>query len=186
MQAAMKLYKLKEKEKYFYWSITSNFLLAGGRPFVQDGEVQRYARHKHTHTKHARPHTQVLTGNDDDGNDDDMGGRLGKTVADGTAVQPATDARMLALSEMLLKKRFGAKAPAQLGVFLLYLSILTSQVRARVRVCCVGVCVLVRECVSACVRACDYVLWAERELNSSTCTTLAGEVQGSRGVSASR
>ncbi|ELR17265.1 uncharacterized protein ACA1_059820 [Acanthamoeba castellanii str. Neff] len=91
--AAMKLYKLKEKEKYFYWSITSNFLLAGGRPFVQDGEVQR----------------------------------LGKTVADGTAVQPATDARMLALSEMLLKKRFGAKAPAQLGVFLLYLSILTSQ-----------------------------------------------------------
>jgi hypothetical protein len=141
MQAAMKLYKLKEKEKYFYWSITSNFLLAGGRPFVQDGEVQRYARHKHTHTKHARPHTQVLTGNDnDDDNNDDVGGRLGKTVADGTAVQPATDARMLALSEMLLKKRFGAKAPAQLGVFLLYLSILTSQVCV-----CMCACVLVRE-----------------------------------------
>jgi hypothetical protein len=137
MQAAMKLYKLKEKEKYFYWSITSNFLLAGGRPFVQDGEVQRYTHDTHTtHTTHDTRERRDCN--------DDAGGRLGKMVADGTAaVQPATDARMLALSEMLLKKRFGAKAPAQLGVFLLYLSILTSQVRVS---CVCRVCVVCVVC----------------------------------------
>jgi len=41
VQVAMKLYHLQEKDKYFHWSIASNFLLAGGSPFVQDGEVKR-------------------------------------------------------------------------------------------------------------------------------------------------
>jgi len=84
---AMKLYHLQEKDKYFHWSIASNFLLAGGSPFVQDGEVKRL----------------------------------------GEASQPSSDGRLLNLSEMLLKKRFEIKPPTSLGVFLLYLSILTSQ-----------------------------------------------------------
>jgi len=105
--AAMKLFQNFKQDKYFYWSIASNFLQAGGQPVY--GEL-----------------TERRTPGGDKEKETEKEKEKEAPATPAPAPQP-TDLRLLGLCEAMITKRWTEHPPSHLGILLLYVSVLTSQ-----------------------------------------------------------